>query len=169
MGNKIILALFCLYVGAATALPRNLDESYEKDKFAVGGTKISAYVADDDGHRAQGLMFISSLPEDVGMVFVFDEPQVLKFWMKNTVMDLSIGYFDKKGRLIDVQEMKATSVMDVNPPTYPSSGPAVFALEMNPDWFTRHKLKKGARLQLVGLTKSSLLKRQMRVVKSSGQ
>jgi uncharacterized membrane protein (UPF0127 family) len=167
--KSLIISSVFLIGSAAGAVTRDLAKLYEKDKFMVGSQKIEAFVADDESRRAQGLMYIPSLPDGVGMVFVFDELQPLNFWMKNTIMDLSIGYFDAHGVLINVLEMKATSVMDINPPTYPSAGPGVFALEMNANWFARHAIKPGAKLRLSGKTGSQLLRRQLKAADSSRQ
>ncbi len=152
------LGLFIGLVVSITAAPRDLDKLYKKADFKVGEKTFSAYLADDEAKRAQGLMFIEEIPADVGMLFIFEQVQPLGFWMKNTVIPLNIGFFDEGGVLIDIQEMKiAGSLMDLQPPTYQSRGPALFALEMNTGWFARHKIKTGSHLQLVSKSPSPLL------------
>ena len=113
-------------------------------------------------------MNVKSLPEDKGMLFIFEHEHSLGFWMKNTLIPLSIGFFDAKQRLIDIQEMKpASSLMEREVPTYQSSGPALYALEMNEGWFKKHKIKVGARLQLVSKSPSSLLSKQLSLGKEN--
>ena len=119
-------------------------------------------IADTEERREHGLMFVKKLGANEGMLFVFDEEHVLNFWMKNTLIPLSIGFFDQQGKLIDVKEMKpAPSLMDKNPPNYRSNGPALMALEMPEGWFTKNHVEVGARIALASPTKSALLKQKI--------
>ncbi|NJL23984.1 MAG: hypothetical protein HC902_01530, partial [Calothrix sp. SM1_5_4] len=128
---KALVFTFCF-----PALARDLDKFYEKTAFKIGAVKFEAYVADDESKRAQGLMFIKEMAPDTGMLFVFEREQSLGFWMKNTLIPLAIGFFDRDGVLIEVQEMKvASSLMTLDVPSYRSRAPALFALEMNSGWF----------------------------------
>jgi len=52
-------------------------------------------MADTDPRREHGLMFRKFLPDDNGMLFEFNEERVLVFWMKNTLIALSIGFSTK--------------------------------------------------------------------------
>ncbi|MFN8846154.1 MAG: DUF192 domain-containing protein, partial [Bdellovibrionales bacterium] len=70
------------------------------------------------------------------------------FWMKNTWIDLSIGYFDKNRILKEVIDMKSTSELEVSPPTYPSQHKAQYALEMTKGWFEKNKIKIGDKFEL---------------------
>lgn len=151
-----------LFIFAFTASARDLDKQYDKAKFRLGKTEFEAYVADDPGKRAEGLMFIEKMPADTGMLFVFDNEEPLGFWMKNTLIPLAIGFFNAKAELVDVQEMRvADSIMSKDVPTYQSAKPALFALEMNKGWFDKHKIKKGSRLELVSKTSNKLLKSKL--------
>ncbi len=136
--------------------------SFETVKIKVDKQEIKVRVADTDQKRSRGLMFVKSLPADEGMLFVFEGEQPLSFWMKNTLIPLSIGFFDDHGALVDMKEMKpAESLIVKTPPTYESKSPASFALEMNAGWFTKRHIGTGARLSLAGDTKSALLKRKL--------
>ena len=158
---KIAAALLCL-LSLSCANARNLDKLYEKATFRLGKTEFTAYLADDEQRRQQGLMFIEKMKENTGMLFIFDEERQQSFWMKNTLIPLNIGFFDAKGVLIDVQEMKvAESLVSKEIPSYASSGPALFALEMNSKWFEKHKIKPGARLELISPSKSKLLREKL--------
>lgn len=145
MARILILLLSFL---AFQVQARDLDKLYKKEKLKIGGKTFDAYIADSDSTRADGLMFITKLPENTGMLFVFEQEQPLSFWMKNTMIPLAIGFINAKGVLVDVQEMDiGQSLMSVDVPTYQSRKPARFALEMNKGWFTRHKIKNGAKLE----------------------
>jgi len=67
--------------------------------------------------------------------------------MKNTFIPLSIGYFDKSRKLVEIQEMEpVTSVMQVQIPTYYSKKKAMYALEMSKSWFKDNGVKLGSQL-----------------------
>lgn len=143
---RILIALLVL-VPEYRAFARDLDALYNKANFKIGAQSFAAYIADNEKRRADGLMHITSLPENTGMLFVFDGEQPLSFWMKNTMIPLAIAFIDAKGVIVDIQEMQvAESIVSLNIPTYQSKKSARFALEMNQGWFTRHKIKVGAKL-----------------------
>ena len=111
--------------------------------------KITAEIARTESQHQRGLMFRKSLPKKHGMLFVFDDEMIRSFWMKNTIIDLSIGYFNKERKLIDVQEMKAvSSILQTEIPSYPSRGLAQYALEMPANWFKQNKIKEGATFKI---------------------
>lgn len=112
--------------------------------------KITVEFAETMDQHERGLMFRKSLGHDQGMLFIFADEVVRSFWMKNTIIDLSIGYFNKDKKLIDIQEMKATSMLQKDLPSYPSRGPAQYALEMSSKWFEKNNIKVGATLKLKG-------------------
>ena len=170
MARILVWCSTLLYALTSFAQGRDLDKLYEKAKFKIGKIELSAYVADDDQRRAQGLMFIEKLPRDTGMLFIFERQEHLGFWMKNTLIPLAIGFFDKDGVLVDVQEMSvAGSLMEASPPSYQSKSPALYALEMEKGWFGKKGIKPGSRLELISPAKSSLLKGKLAKAKKSRQ
>ncbi|MBX3020531.1 MAG: DUF192 domain-containing protein [Bdellovibrionales bacterium] len=155
-----VLGLILIIVTSLSSEARDLSKLYEKGHFKIGSKSFEAYIADDDGRREQGLMFIEKMPEDSGMLFVFEESRTLGFWMKNTLIPLSIAFIDSQGKVVDIQEMDvASSSMSINIPSYQSRQPAQFALEMNRGWFAKNKLKVGDKLSATSNVKSALLKR----------
>lgn len=128
---------------------------YEKKEFTLAGQKIILEIADTDERRRHGLMFKRFMKENEGMIFYFDSEQRLAFWMRNTVIPLSIGFFDSAFKLVDIQEMEPASPMDVNPKTYEAKKPAKYAVEMNKGWFAKKKIPLGAKLEETKLRKAS--------------
>lgn len=114
---------------------------------ASGGEKVEVRVeiVDDDAERADGLMDRESLGEDRGMLFVFPSEEVRSFWMKDTLLPLSIAYIDSEGRIIDIQDMKP---FDDEPPHYVSAEPAQYALEVNRGFFDERGVEVGDRAEL---------------------
>jgi len=107
----------------------------------VGPHPVAAEVASTPEQRTIGLMYRFSLPADHGMLFVFPEPQLLAFWMRNTYIPLSIAFIDAEGRILNVEEMPPRSDA-----THPSRGDALYALEMRKGWFAERGVGPGARV-----------------------
>lgn len=117
-------------------------------KIELGGRTITVEIADTFDTRSKGLMGRTSLPENGGMLFVFKEPKILGFWMKNTLIPLSIGFFDQDQTLIHVAEMApplAPSPLRI----YKSPSPALFALEMAEGWFSNHQIRPGEKFSFL--------------------
>jgi uncharacterized membrane protein (UPF0127 family) len=121
---------------------------FEKAKLKLADKTITVELAKTPSQQQQGLMFRKSLPKDTGMLFIFSDEDYRAFWMRNTWIDLSIGYFDKNRILKEVIDMKATTELELNPPTYPSQHKAQYALEMTKGWFEKNKIKIGDKFEL---------------------
>ncbi len=109
-----------------------------KKAIVVDGIPISVEVSDTPRKRALGLMYRDRLPWNEGMLFVFDEEETLSFWMHNTYIYLSIAFIDEKGVIVDIQDLEP---LDETHRT--SRGRALYALEMNRDWFRLNEVKVG--------------------------
>ena len=114
---------------------------------ASGGREVEVRVeiADEPGEQATGLMARTALGEGRGMLFVFPSEEVRSFWMKGTLIPLSIAYMDAEGRIVDIQDMKA---LDDEPPHYVSAKPARYALEVNRGFFDDRGVEVGDRATL---------------------
>ncbi len=121
---------------------------FSKKKILLGGKEVKVEVAETQDQLQRGLMFRTSLNADEGMLFVFKNEETRFFWMKNTFLDLSIGFFDKNKVLVDVQEMKSgKEVNEMLLPSYASAKPAMYALEMKKGWFDINKIKIGSKFK----------------------
>jgi uncharacterized membrane protein (UPF0127 family) len=114
---------------------------------ASGGEKVEVRVeiADDASEQSRGLMYRTALAEDRGMLFVFPDEEERSFWMRNTLIPLSIAFMDSEGRIVDLQDMKP---LDDDPPHYVSAEPAQYALEANKGFFEERGVEVGDRADL---------------------
>ena len=92
-----------------------------------GNAKFTVEVADTDAERARGLMNRASLAKFASMLFVYDGPQQVGFWMKNTSIPLDILYFTAEGILLDIRDNTIPGDLTV----LRSSGPVQYVLEIN--------------------------------------
>lgn len=106
---------------------------------------VEVDIADTDAERQTGLMGQNVLPENAGMLFVFEGEQTLSFWMKDTLIPLSIAYIDAEGRIVDIQDMQP---LDDVPPHYVSAEPAQYALEVNQGFFEERGVVVGDTVEL---------------------
>lgn len=133
-----IIFLQSLCLGAS----KKNDIIFDKKYIYLAGKLIHAEIADTPEKSERGLMFRTKIGPNSGMLFIFDDERPRSFWMKNTFIPLDIGYFNSKKELIDVQTMTpVTSEMQLDIPTYPSKGPAMYALELPKGWFSKHKIR----------------------------
>ena len=116
---------------------------FKKRKLKIGDHQITVEIADTDDRRAFGLMFRERLGADEGMLFIFDDEDKRSFWMKNTLIPLSIAYFGADQKLNEVIDMQPAVMGAARPKTYPSRTKAKYALEMNVGWFERKKIRPG--------------------------
>ncbi|MBA3045043.1 MAG: DUF192 domain-containing protein [Candidatus Thermoplasmatota archaeon] len=99
---------------------------------ASTGITFNCEVADTDLERAAGLMYRESLDNGSGMLFVFETPHLLSFWMKNTLIPLDIIFIDENGNVINVEEANPEpGVADNDLTRYKSLEPAKWVLEIN--------------------------------------
>lgn len=108
----------------------------------VDGHPVRAEVAANEGDRARGLMFRDHLAKDGGMVFVYPDQALRRFWMKDTRLPLSIAFADRDGVIVWIADMEP---FDTD--TTSSMLPAMYALEMNQGWFAAHDVQKGDQIQ----------------------
>jgi uncharacterized protein len=123
---------------------------FKVQKLKLGSQVLNVEIAENDKQTSLGLMFRKSLADGSGMLFIFPGEEPRSFWMKNTFIPLSIGFFNAKKTLIDIQDMvPAVSEMQTSFPSYHSKSPAQYALEVPKGWFTKHKIKLGEKFQLL--------------------
>ena len=128
----LVAALAALSFAAMAQTPKTLDLS-------IGMYRIEAEVAATQPARELGLMNRKSMPQQAGMLFVFEQPQAYCFWMKNTLLPLSIAFIDEAGQIVNLADMQP-----MNETSHCAAKPIRYALEMNQGWFKAKGIKAGA-------------------------
>lgn len=110
---------------------------------------VHVLVAQTEEQREHGLMDRTSLPADDGMVFIFFEPTQSGFWMKDTLIPLSIAFFDVDGKILKILDMKPCAP-DASPcPIYDPGVSYMGALEVNRGAFERLGVGEGDTVHVV--------------------
>jgi hypothetical protein len=107
------------------------------------GAELTVELARTAGERSRGLMFREELAEDGGMLFVFPEDTGSGFWMKDTLIPLSIAFIAADGTIQDIQDMEPLSEDTYHPPEAYR-----YALEVNQGWFQQNGFDVGVQVEI---------------------
>jgi uncharacterized membrane protein (UPF0127 family) len=116
---------------------------------ADGPVSVDVEVADEGFERRVGLMGRTNLPAGAGMAFLFDQPTAGSFWMKDTLIPLSIAFWNESGAIVAILDMEPCP--DDECPSYDPGVDFVGALEVNQGFFDEHRIDVGDRVRLVGV------------------
>jgi uncharacterized protein len=108
--------------------------------------RLNVEIAANGRARTVGLMGRPTLAPNAGMVFVFDGPHGGGFWMKNTLIPLSIAFWDQSGQILRILHMVPCKA-DPCPVYYPGVA-YVGAVETNKGWFAAHAVQRGDRVSM---------------------
>ena len=132
---------------SAAATPARAMTAQDYFPIEVGGKTVRMQLAIQPREMEQGLMFRRDLGRNDGMIFLYERPQQMGFWMRNTPTPLDIGFFNSEGVLEEVYPMYPFDERAVQ-----SRGDQMrFALEMNQGWYRENGVRVGAKLDLKAL------------------
>ena len=129
-----IAVILIFFLSASIAESQNL----LKIPLYINHREIWVEVAKTPEERAKGLMERKQLGQDEGMLFIFEKEDYHGFWMKNTLIPLSIAFMDREGRIVKITDMKPLTLESHDPPK-----PILYALEMKKGWFSANAIKVG--------------------------
>ncbi len=116
----------------------------------VGDKTVRMQLAVRSDEMQRGLMGRRDLGRDDGMIFIYDRPQQMTFWMRNTPTPLDIGFFRSDGVLAEIHALHPFDEKTVS-----SGGHELrFALEMNQGWYRANGVKPGATIDLKALAEA---------------
>jgi uncharacterized membrane protein (UPF0127 family) len=133
----LLAALFALAASAQTG-PQTLPSI----RLNAGIHNIDAQVAQTPDERSTGLMFRTSMGANEGMLFAFEQAGQQCFWMKNTLLPLSVAFVADDGSIVNMDDMKPQTL-----DSHCSTKPVRFVLEMNQGWFAKRGIKPGTKLR----------------------
>ena len=136
-----VLALILLACTAFAAIAQDGPQKLRAVTLTAGMHLVTAEVGRSQGGRAIGLVHPKEMGGNEGMLFVFEQPGVQCFWMKNTLLPLSIAFLADDGTVVNIADMKPQSL-----DSHCSEKPVRFVLEMNQGWFAKRGIKAGFKL-----------------------
>ena len=139
----LIATLLSIAAPLSAAAQDNMAQTkLERVALTAGIHRIDAQIAATPQQREIGLMFRKDMPQQEGMIFVFDQSNQQCFWMKNTVLPLSAAFVADDGTIVNVVDMKPQTL-----DSHCSEKPVRYVLEMNLGWFAKKGIKAGTKLQ----------------------
>lgn len=136
-----LLGLLLALIGGAAAQDA-AQPKLDAVTLTAGMYNIRAEVARTPLQTQTGLMFRPQMAAHEGMLFVFDGLERRCFWMKNTVLPLTIAFVADDGRIVNLADMQPQSLQ-----SHCSAEPVRFALEMNQGWFAKRGIAPGFKLK----------------------
>ena len=108
----------------------------------IGKATLNTEIAATPAQRERGLMFREKLADNDGMIFIMPGIAPATFWMKNTLIPLSIAFLDRNGVILEIHDMKPLDETI----TRSESSQVAYALETNLHWFSLNGLKPGDKI-----------------------
>jgi uncharacterized membrane protein (UPF0127 family) len=138
-GYVWLYIFFFLAVSFASCGPQKLKTAaLGIERSGAAPVSITVELARTETEQARGFMHRKQVPDGEGMLFVFERDRILSFWMKDTLVPLSIAFIASDGRIIDIKDMEALDTATVS-----SSRSVRYALEVPRGWFKRAGISEG--------------------------
>lgn len=154
---KAYARIFNLFLGLTLCLLASCSDETgsQKDdgtfpKVRLGDRALTIELALTRSEQAKGLMFREGIADNHGMLFVYDEPQRMSYWMKNVDFPIDIGFFTADGVLREVYPMYAQDTLSRRS----IRDDILYALETRHEWFSENKIRPGAQLDLEAVRKA---------------
>ena len=139
---KTSAAALLMTLASGLAIAEDAPQQLPAIRLSTGMHVLQVMVAQTPEQLSTGLMFRKTMGTNDGMLFVFDEPSQQCFWMKNTLLPLSIAFIDDTGVVANIDDMKPQTL-----DSHCSTKPVRFVLEMNVGWFDKRGIKAGSKFQ----------------------
>ncbi len=153
---KKLLTLSCFLILIFLAYYFIERPASERYFLTINGSTLEVEIADNPYLRQQGLMGRQLLSENRGVLFIFPMEVIQKFWMKNTIIPLSIAFIRNDGNISQILQMKPDLWNGILP-EYRSNEKVRFALEVNQGWFETRGIKSGHKIHFSRAIQKRLL------------
>ena len=149
--NLFIIIIFSILISACedqtVKSAKNAFDNYHK--IQIDDMQFNVRIARSPVELNTGLMYQKKLRRNHGMLFVFNSPKKVSFWMKNTSLKLDIAFFEADGELVGIHTLYPYNEI----PLYSKSNNIKYALEMSRHWFQENDIKVGCKLDVKRLNK----------------
>lgn len=140
--HRLLAILLCVLLPLGATLAQQAPQpTLRTTQLTTGIHVITAEVAGTPQSRQTGLMMRETLKPNHGMVFVFEDKSQHCFWMRNTLLPLSIAFIDDDGTIVNIENMTPKSEAAVCP-----QRPVRYALEMEQGWFGKRGVAAGRKI-----------------------
>lgn len=123
----------------------NKKDIYSHKKIIIGNVAVKAEIAESLAEKQKGLSGRNFMRENNGMLFIFSQPDIYHFWMKDMKFPIDIIWLDENLRIINIEK-------NITPDTFPKKFipqlPAKYALEVNGGWSDKNKVKEGVNIKV---------------------
>jgi uncharacterized membrane protein (UPF0127 family) len=133
-----LLSLSFALSAGAQGMPQT---QLQRTTLNAGMHLIQVQLAQDFEQRQIGLMWRKEMPQNEGMLFIFEQPSIQCFWMRNTLLPLTAAFVLDDGSIVNLADMKP-----LNDDSHCSKKPVRFVLEMNQGWFAKRNIQAGFKL-----------------------
>jgi uncharacterized membrane protein (UPF0127 family) len=145
--KRLVVQTGAAFLALLTALPASQARDGPQPRLPTvelraGMHLIRAELAVTAEQQATGMMFRTTMGTNEGMLFVNDDAGVRCFWMRNTLIPLSIAFLDDDGTIVNLADMQPRSDR-----SHCSARPVRYALEMNQGWFAKRGIQPGFKLR----------------------
>jgi len=147
IGVFALTLLFFLLQGSSTVASADSNPKIWTVYFTnLKKEKVVLYVevARTERQKRKGLMFRERLPKNMGMIFIYDKPSYLNFWMRNTTIPLSIAFIGEDLVVDEIINMKPFDETFIR-----STDKAIYAIETNNGWYRKNLVYHGSNITIV--------------------
>jgi uncharacterized protein len=130
----------------SVGIPFRADATLSLFRGSESYQQMAIEIADSDSSRTRGLMQRDSLPEDSGMLFIFDREEPQSFWMANTPLSLDLIFINRDSSIVHI----AKYAQPLSPDPVPSEEPARFVLEVEAGYADTKGILEGDRVTWSG-------------------
>ena len=139
--SSILIIVLVVLVLIFLAFTLSTKEKSSTLKICFEKICIDAEVADSPEERTQGLMFRESLPQNHGMIFIFEGEGIYPFWMKNTLIPLDIIWLNENKEVVKI--MQTLPCMEEPCEIYNPEVQARYVIEINGGFAEENNIQVG--------------------------
>jgi hypothetical protein len=124
---------------------------YEVRKITIDNVVLDVEIADDNEKRELGLMYREELPEDRGMLFIFEQERKYQFWMMNMRINIDMIWIDAKGKVVHIVD-DAKPCIDAahsSQCTFNPDEPAKYVLEVYSGFVKKHGINENSVMHIL--------------------